>query len=108
MRLTVAFTDRSRESRFDRYSLATARLDHLAGAQAADQRRMAEIVPLEQRFESIVDAAGTAQLSPAFVELRWQLEELRVAAFAQPLAVKRPGQPSVSVKRVTAALDALR
>ncbi len=39
------------------------RLDHLAGAQVADQRRMADVVPLERRFEQIVDAAGTAQLS---------------------------------------------
>jgi ATP-dependent helicase HrpA len=85
----------------------TYRLDHLAGAQVADQRRMADVVPLEQRFESIVDAAGTAQLSPAMVEMRWQLEELRVATFAQPLAVKRPGQPSASPKRIAAALDAL-
>jgi ATP-dependent helicase HrpA len=93
----------------ERYVRAISyRLDHLAGAQVADQRRMAEVVPLEQRFESIVDAAGTAQLSPAFVDLRWQLEELRVATFAQPLMVKRPGQPSVSAKRVAAALAALR
>jgi len=83
------------------------RLDHLAGAQVADQRRMADIVALEQRFESIVDAAGTAQLSSALVDLRWQLEELRVATFAQPLAVKRPGQPSASPKRIAAALAAL-
>jgi hypothetical protein len=40
--------------------------------------------------------------------LRWQLEELRVATFAQPLMLKRPGQPSASVKRVSAALAALR
>ncbi len=84
------------------------RLDHLAGAQVADQRRMAEVVPLEQRFEAVVDAAGTAQLSPALVELRWQLEELRVATFAQPLAVKRPGRPAASPKRIAAALAALR
>jgi ATP-dependent helicase HrpA len=92
----------------ERYVRAISyRLDHLAGAQAADQRRMAEIVPLEHRFESIVDAAGTAQLAPALVDVRWQLEELRVATFAQPLMARRPGQPSVSVKRVSAALDAL-
>ena len=86
----------------------TYRLDHLAGAQVADQRRMADVVPLEQRFEQIVDAAGTAQLSPALVEMRWQLEELRVATFAQPLVVKRPGAPSASTKRIAAALAALR
>ena len=83
------------------------RLDHLAGAQVADQRRMSDVVPLEQRFESIVDGAGTAQLSPALVELRWQLEELRVATFAQPLSVKQPGQKPVSAKRVAVALAAL-
>ncbi len=93
----------------ERYVRAiTYRLDHLAGAQVADQRRMAEVVPLEQRFEAIVDAAGTAQLSTVLVELRWQLEELRVATFAQPLMVRRPGQPPVSVKRIAAALSALR
>jgi ATP-dependent helicase HrpA len=93
----------------ERYVRAISyRLDHLAGAQIADQRRMAEVVPLEQRFESIVDAADTAQLSGALVELRWQLEELRVANFAQPLMVKRPGQPSVSAKRIAAALTELR
>ena len=93
----------------ERYVRAISyRLDHLAGAQVADQRRMVEVVPLEQRFASIVDAAGTAQLSSAMVDLRWQLEELRVAAFAQPLMVKRPGQPSVSAKRIAAALTELR
>ena len=93
----------------ERYVRAISyRLDHLAGAQVADQRRMAEVVPLEQRFDSIVDAAGTAQLSSVLVDLRWQLEELRVATFAQPLMVKRPGQPSVSTKRIAAALADLR
>jgi len=93
----------------ERYVRAISyRLDHLAGAQVADQRRMAEVVPLEQRFEAIVDAAGTAQLSPVLVELRWQLEDLRVAVFAQPLMIKRPGQRPVSAKRVAAALAALR
>ncbi len=92
----------------ERYVRALAyRLDHLAGAQSADQRRMADVVPLEQRFESIVDAAGTAQLSSALVDLRWQLEELRVVTFAQPLAAKRPGRTSASPKRIAAALAAL-
>ncbi len=93
----------------ERYVRAiTYRLDHLAGAQVADQRRMAEVVPLEQRFDALVDAAGTAQLAPGLAELRWQLEDLRVATFAQPLVMKRPGQPSISAKRIAAALAALR
>jgi len=93
----------------ERYVRAVGyRLDHLAGAQERDRRRMDEVLPLERRFEQVVDAAGTAQLSPELVELRWQLEELRVATFAQPLVAKRAGTPPVSAKRIAAALTALR
>ncbi len=63
---------------------------------------MAEVVPLEQRYGAIVDRPGPSQLSPELVDVRWQLEELRVATFAQPLMVKRPGQPPVSAKRIAA------
>ena len=80
------------------------RLDHLAGAGERDQRRMAEVVPLERRYTDIVDTTGPGTLSPDLVEVRWQLEELRVATFAQPLMVKRPGRPPVSAKRIAAAL----
>mgnify|MGYP001111684244 CR=1 FL=1 len=80
------------------------RLDHLAGAGERDQRRMAEVVPLERRYTDIVDTAGPGKLSAELVDVRWQLEEFRVATFAQPLMVKRPGQPPVSAKRIAALL----
>jgi ATP-dependent helicase HrpA len=80
------------------------RLDHLAGAGERDQRRMAEVLPLERRYTDIVDTAGPGKLSLNMVDVRWQLEELRVATFAQPLMVKRPGQPSVSATRIAAVL----
>ncbi|MGB0113265.1 MAG: ATP-dependent RNA helicase HrpA [Ilumatobacteraceae bacterium] len=80
------------------------RLERLAGAHDRDRRRMAEIVPLEQRYASIVDHAGAGRLAPDFVDVRWQLEDLRVATFAQPLSVKRPGQPSVSATRIANTL----
>jgi ATP-dependent helicase HrpA len=80
------------------------RLDHLAGAGERDQRRMAEVLPLERRYTDIVDTAGPGKLSLNMVDVRWQLEELRVATFAQPLMVKRPGQPSVSTTRIAAVL----
>jgi ATP-dependent helicase HrpA len=80
------------------------RLDHLAGAGERDQRRMAEVVPLERRYTDIVDTTGPGKLSPELVDVRWQLEEFRVATFAQPLMVKRPGQPPVSAKRIAALL----
>ncbi|HUV18812.1 MAG TPA: ATP-dependent RNA helicase HrpA [Ilumatobacteraceae bacterium] len=80
------------------------RLDHLAGAGERDQRRMAEVRPLEQRYANLVDTTGPGKLSPELVDVRWQLEEFRVATFAQPLMVKRPGQPPVSAKRISATL----
>jgi ATP-dependent helicase HrpA len=83
------------------------RLDHLAGAGERDRRRMAEVRPLERRYTDIVDTSGPGSLSPELVDVRWQLEELRVATFAQPLMVKRPGRPSVSAKRVAAALGSV-
>ena len=89
----------------ERYVRAiTYRLAHLAGAHDRDRHRMAEVVPLEQRYVGIVDTAGPGKLSGELVEVRWQLEELRVATFAQPLMVKRPGQPTVSAKRIAALL----
>jgi ATP-dependent helicase HrpA len=84
------------------------RLDHLAGAGERDQRRMAEVLPLERRYTDIVDTTGPGKLSPELVDVRWQLEELRVATFAQPLVAKRPGQPPVSAKRIAAVLASAR
>ena len=80
------------------------RLDHLAGAGERDQRRMAEVVPLERCYTDIVDTTGPGKLSPELADVRWQLEELRVATFAQPLMLKRPGQTPVSAKRIAAVL----
>jgi ATP-dependent helicase HrpA len=80
------------------------RLEHLAGAHERDRRRMAEVVPLERRYEGIVDTAGSGKLPAELVDVRWQLEELRVVTFAQPLAVKRPGRPPASATRIAAVL----
>ena len=89
----------------ERYVKAiTYRLEHLAGGQIRDRQRMAEVLPLEQRYARVVDSLGTGQATPALLDVRWQLEELRVATFAQPLVAKRPGQPAVSAKRIAAAL----
>ena len=68
---------------------------------------MAEVLPLEQRYARIVDSLGVGPGDGRrSLDVPWQLEELRVATFAQPLAVKRPGQPAVSAKRIAATLDA--
>ena len=92
----------------ERYVRAiTYRLEHLAGGAERDRRRMQEVVPLEQRYTQLVDSLGAGNAPPGLADLAWQLEEFRVATFAQPLVVKRPGQPSVSAKRITAALGAM-
>jgi ATP-dependent helicase HrpA len=83
------------------------RLEHLAGAHLRDRQRMAEVVPLEARYARLVDTANPATVGSELVEVAWQLEELRVATFAQPLALKRPGAPTVSAKRIVATLDRL-
>ena len=80
----------------ERYVRAiTYRLEHLAGGAERDRRRMQEVVPLEQRYTQLVDSLGAGNAPPGLADLAWQLEEFRVATFAQPLVVKRPGQPSV-------------
>jgi ATP-dependent helicase HrpA len=92
----------------DRYVRAiTYRLRHLPGAHDRDRRRMAEVVPLEARYAAVVDSSGTRQITPDLADVRWQLEELRVATFAQPLLVKRPGRPPVSATRIAATLATL-
>jgi hypothetical protein len=68
---------------------------------------MDEVVPLEREYARLVEHAGTTP-APELVELRWDLEELRVATFAQPMVVRRPGRPAVSTKRIAAALAASR
>ena len=92
----------------ERYVCAiTYRLDHLAGAHERDRQRMIEIVLLEQRYGSLVDSFGSGPPAAELAGLAWQLEELRVATFAQPLMVKRPGGSAVSIKRLTSMFDSL-
>jgi ATP-dependent helicase HrpA len=81
----------------ERYVTAIAyRLDHLAGEIERDRRRMAELLPLEQRYAALIDRLPPAGVTAEVRALAWQLEELRVSVFAQPVGVV--GQ--VSLKRV--------
>jgi ATP-dependent helicase HrpA len=88
-----------------RYLKAIAmRLDKLRSDPARDAQRLAELRPLEQRWERrIAELRGAphARLD----EYRWLLEELRVSLFAQELRTPQP----VSAKRldkVWAQIDA--
>ncbi len=83
------------------------RLEHLAGGADRDRRRMAEVHPLEARYAQLVESIGPSNALPGLADIAWQLEELRVATFAQPLVVKRQGQAPVSAKRISAVLDGM-
>jgi ATP-dependent helicase HrpA len=81
---------------FPRYLKAIVmRLDKLRGDPARDAARLAELKPLEQRYQrrlAELKGQGDARLE----EFRWLLEELRVSLFAQELRTPQP----VSVKRL--------
>ncbi len=74
------------------------RLDHLAGDVRRDQRRMAEVRPLEREYAAVVERVG--RTTEALRDIAWMLEELRMSVFAQALGVVGP----VSPKRIRAAL----
>jgi ATP-dependent helicase HrpA len=71
------------------------RLDKVRAEPARDLQRLAELRPIEQRFQRrIADARGATDTR--LDEFRWLLEELRVSLFAQELRTPQP----VSVKRL--------
>ncbi len=71
------------------------RLDKWRGDPARDAARLAELRPLEQRWQRrLSELKGRAD--PRLEEFRWLLEELRVSLFAQELRTPQP----VSVKRL--------
>jgi ATP-dependent helicase HrpA len=79
------------------------RLERLGGDVARDRRRMEEVVPLERRYGAHLRSLGRHPVGPDVVQLGWQLEELRVAVFAQPLGARGP----VSTTRIARALTEL-
>lgn len=70
------------------------RLDHLAGDIARDQRRMAEVRPLERAYAEAVERLS--RVSDEVRAVAWLLEEYRLSVFAAPVGVH--GQ--VSPKRI--------
>jgi ATP-dependent helicase HrpA len=84
---------------FERYLKAIVlRLDKLRADPARDAARMAELRPLEQRYQRRL-AELKGRDDARLQEFRWMLEELRVSLFAQELRTPQP----VSVKRLEKA-----
>ncbi|HEV8692012.1 MAG TPA: DUF3418 domain-containing protein, partial [Ideonella sp.] len=71
------------------------RLDKLRADPARDAQRLAELRPLEQRYQRRL-AELKGQADARLEEFRWLLEELRISLFAQELRTPQP----VSVKRL--------
>jgi ATP-dependent helicase HrpA len=67
------------------------RLDHLAGDVARDQRRMADVRPIERAYAEAV--AQLDRVPEAVRQVAWLLEEYRMSVFAQPLGVDGPVSP---------------
>jgi len=68
---------------------------------SADLLKAAEVVKVEKRHQELVGQFGMTEELEAVV---WQLEELRVAIFAQHLRPMGPGTSKVSVRKVERAL----
>lgn len=95
----LAVTPYAQLAHFPRYLKAIAmRLDKLRGDPARDAARLAELKPLEQRYQRrLAELKGQGDVR--LEEFRWLLEELRVSLFAQELRTPQP----VSVKRLEKA-----
>jgi ATP-dependent helicase HrpA len=80
------------------------RLDRLADNPRSDLLKAAECVAVEQKHRRLVDQLG---LTIELEEIVWQLEELRVAQFAQHLRQTGPSAVKVSARRIERRLDRL-
>ncbi|NQY56450.1 MAG: ATP-dependent RNA helicase HrpA [Ilumatobacteraceae bacterium] len=100
----VASTGIDRLADVERYVRAISyRLDHLAGAVERDRRRMATVHAIEAQFDTLVSRARAGALSREVSAVRWELEELRVATFAEPLVVRgRSTSPARVSERIAA------
>ncbi|HKG01888.1 MAG TPA: ATP-dependent RNA helicase HrpA [Conexibacter sp.] len=81
---------------------AAARLDRLPDAAGSDRDRMRTVHELESAYEGrLADWPVGIPRPPQLYEVRWMLEELRVAQFAPALAVRNGGAGGpVSAKRI--------
>ncbi len=88
----------------ERYVLGIGRrLDKLAAEPRRDEIKLQQVLAVEDDHAKLLAALRPSQVTKRVVEVGWQLEELRIATFAESLGAKSP----VSAKRITKELDAL-
>ena len=79
------------------------RIERLPDDITRDLRRITEVRPLEQRYAAFVAHLPSGEITPEIIDLGWQLEELRISVFAQPLGARG----GVSATRLGRDLEAL-
>jgi ATP-dependent helicase HrpA len=83
---------------------AELRIDKLRADPARDARWTAEVRTVADEYAAELAALPTGvEASPDLQEIRWMIEELRVALYAHPMRTRHP----VSVKRIQKAIDDL-
>ena len=85
---------------------AVLRIEKLRTNPARDAQLLAELQSLSTPWGKLMQGQRVqgASLDPRLEDFRWQLEELRIALFAQELKTPTP----MSVKRLKKVLDSLR
>ncbi|NPA71706.1 MAG: ATP-dependent RNA helicase HrpA [Gammaproteobacteria bacterium] len=78
------------------------RLEKIDQDPSKDQLAIRQIQPLLKQVEQLKQE-GAYQNLPGLVDIRWQLEELRLSLFAQPMKTLKP----VSVPRIEKLIKAL-
>lgn len=80
------------------------RIEKLRVDSARDAAWAAEVAVAQGEYAAELTALPPGvEPSPALVEIRWMIEELRVGLFAHPMRTRHP----VSVRRIQQAVDAL-
>jgi ATP-dependent helicase HrpA len=79
------------------------RLAKVPEAPAKDLAKLRDVLALEQRYGALLARTRREDVTPEMVDLGWQLEECRVATFAQSLGVKG----GASVAKAAKALQRL-
>lgn len=85
---------------------AVMRIEKLRANPTRDAQCQTEWKTLEQPWERLISSQKSygGAIDPRLIDFRWQLEELRIALFAQELKTPTP----MSVKRLQKVLDSLR
>jgi ATP-dependent helicase HrpA len=78
------------------------RLEKLDLDPQKDQQTQRQLVAVLSRYHDLANRYG-AHPPPGFIDLRWQLEELRISLFSQPMKTLQ----TVSIARIEKALAAL-